>query len=82
MPLATPGSQDMSLSPALCHPLAKTPQNRLIPAPFQCVKLEVLKEPRGEALLGAPHPVSLWDFPLGESGGCVEAPTLIHTGNV
>lgn len=72
----------VSLSPALCHRLAKILQNHLIPAPFQCVKLEVLKEPRGEALLGAPHPSSLWGFPLGESGGCVEAPTLSHTGNV
>lgn len=73
----------VSLSPAPCHPqpLAKILPNRLIPAPFQCVKLEVSKEPREGALLGAPHPASLWDFPLGESGGCVEASTLNHTGN-
>lgn len=71
------------LSPAPCHPqpLAKILQNCLIPAPFQCVQLEVSKEPRGEVLLEAPHPPSLWDFPLGESGGCVEAPILGHTGN-
>lgn len=74
----------ISLSQAPHHPqpLAKILQNHLIPAPFQCVKLEVLKEPRGEVLLGAPHPASLWDFPLGECGGCAEAPTLSHTGNV
>lgn len=73
----------VSLCPASRHPqpLAKILQNHLMPASFQCVRLEVLKEPSGEALLGAPHPDSLWDFPIGESGGCVEAPTLSHAGN-
>lgn len=62
----------VSLGPAPRHPqpLAKILPNHLIPAPFQCVTLEVSKEPRGEALLGAPHPALFGNFPLENLGLC------------
>lgn len=69
----------MSLGPASRHPqpLAKILQNRLIPAPFQCVTLEVSKEPRGEALLGAPHPALFGIFPLENLGVVLKHPPSV-----